>query len=731
MLDAVYDYDVPLADAIALVSAAWADAWRIPARITVSQWADAHRQIAKGAGAEPGPWRTSRTPFLREIMDCLSEHSPVREVSFKKSAQIGATEVMINWVSYVIDHAPDAMIVAQPVKELARSWSLSKFEPSISLMPAIEAKIESNNTHEKQFPGGILWVIWANSSNQLRQRSARYVAEDELDEYPDDIGGQGSADEQLEARPLSFGDRGKIYRACTPTVAGSSKIARRYEEGDQRVYKLPCPHCGQHFALVEELLQDNGTFICPGCGAEIEEHHKNDMIRERSACATCGEVPMRNIIGTVKDGAEVRLRYADDCACGRTEDPPPPDGAYHEPTNPDADPLHKSYFIWAAYMAQGLGLSWREIADRRKEAAADHTKQAGFNNLILGLEFAGERQEQDSDEIAALAEPGMYLGTVPLGGLILTAGVDLQHDRAEVQVIAHGRGQRAWVVDYQVIDIDPTRLDTYAALDAYLCGTWRNAHGIDMTITAVAIDGGNWTETVAQYVKRIVAQSGSARNIQTGRGVQRQHLYLVRGRSENQSQRAVYRPSRTEVNAREKTVARSVGVWGVGTSVLKHLIYGWLSAAVVAKQEAEKTGDADPVEARMLRFPGGRGEPFDPLKPDPGALPPKYFKGLVAEYYDLDAKKWVNPKGGRNEPLDTAVYAFWAALSPAIKIDAMRVSQWEALENTLQPAQDLFSAPQNAPAPAQDPPAHQAPQRQHPPRRAPRGGFGGDSWSIT
>ncbi len=687
--DVSFEYDVPLADARDVVCEAWSAAWQIPPRLTVSQWADEHRVIAQGAGAEPGQWRTSRTPYLREIQDNLSAHSRVREVSFKKSAQIGATEVLINWTCYVIHHAPDAMIVAQPVKDLARSWATAKFDPAVALMPAVSERLAWDNTLEKSFPGGMLWIIWANSSNQLRQRTARYVGEDELDEYPDDLGGQGSADEQLEARPLSFGDRGKIYRACTPTVAGKSKIAKRYKEGDQRRYMVPCPHCHRHFALTEELLQDNGTFVCGhrDCGVEIAEHHKDDMLRERSACA-CGEVPAR-VMERTDSGHVV---YVDVCPCQRIVEPPTPDGAYHEPTNPDADPLHRSYYIWAAHTPSGLGLTWPEIAERRTEARNDPSKQAGFSNLILGLEFEGERQTQDAAEVVTLAEPGVHVGVVPRGGLVLTAGIDCAHDRFEVQLIAWGRGQRGRVVDYQVIDGDPALPTGYDQLDAFLQRPVRNHRGIDMPISAVAIDGGNWTEMVAQYVKRSVSYSGNARMLRTENGFHPQRVYLVRGRAEKKSDRAVYRPAKTEVNQREKTIARSVGVWGVGTSVIKHLIYGWLNAALVAKSESEKVGEPDPIDARMLRFPGGRGEPYDPLHPDPGALPPAYYAGLTVEYFDLEAKQWIRPKGKANEPFDTAVYALWAALSPAIKLDAIREPQWLALEQHYEPTmQDLFS----------------------------------------
>lgn len=684
------DYDVELADATAVVVDAWVRGWTIPDKLTVSQWADRYRQIAKGAGAEPGQWRTSRNPPLREIQDALSDHSPVRFVDFKKSAQIGATEIGINWTGYVIDRGLDSMIVAQPVKDLARSWSTTKFEPAVAMMPELQSRIESDNTLEKRFPGGTLWVIWTNSSNQLRQRTARFIFMDEVDEYPNDLGDQGGADEQLAARAMSYGDRAKVYRACTPTVAGRSKIDAGFQQGDQRHYMLPCPHCGAHQRLQLDRLQPNGTFACVANGCVIEEHHKSRMLVERGACAGCGEVPTR-VIDHV--AGKAGIVYADRCACSYVVDPPSPDGAYWEPNNPAADAGHRSYHIWAAYTPEGLGVSWQEIADRRAEAEANPDKQASFDNLVCGEVHEGERREQDAEEVEALAEPGVHRGTVPAGGLILTAGIDCQHDRFEVQVIAKGRGQRTRVVDYAVIDGDPSRLDKYEELDAYLQGTWLNSRGFPLHIAALAIDGGNWTEVVAQYVKSKVSYSGNHRVLRVSEQYRKQSMYLVRGRSEKRSDRAVYRPIKTEVNQREKTIARNVGVWGVGTSVIKHIIHGWLASALAAKEESDKNGTPDDLAARMLRFPGGRGEAPDPLNPDPGAMPAGYYKGLTVEYFDLDAGAWIKPRGARNEPLDTLVYAEWAALAPAIKADVMRDTQWSALEAELEPAQDLFNPP--------------------------------------
>ncbi|KFN42328.1 terminase gpA endonuclease subunit [Arenimonas oryziterrae] len=727
MLDSFsIDYDVILADATRTVTEAWVRGMTVPPRVTVSQHADQTRMIAKGAGAEPGPWRTSRNPMLREIQDALSDHSPVREVDFKKSAQIGATEIGINWTCYVIDRGLDSMIVAQPVKDLARSWSTSKFEPAVQLMPSLAGKIESDNTLEKRFPGGTLWVIWANSSNQLRQRTARFVFMDELDEYPADLGGQGGADDQLAARAMSYGDRAKIYRACTPTVAGRSKIDAGFQLGDQRYYQVRCPSCLAHQRLQRDQLQPNGTFACAVNGCVIEEHHKAAMLVERSACAGCGEVPVRVIRNRDAQG---HLTYADECMCGAVENPSPPDGAFWLPTNPDAEALHRSYHSWAAYTPEGLGMSWVEIAGRRADAEANPDKQAAYDNLVCGEVHEGERKAQDSSEIEALAEPGVHRGAVPAGSFVLVCGVDCQHDRFEVQLIGIGRGQHARVVDYTVVDGDPSRPDGYADLDAHLQGLWRNVHGHDMHISALAIDGGNWTEMVAQFVKSKVGFSGHHRMVKVGEEFRKQSVYLVRGRSEHKSERAVYRPAKTEVNERDKTVARSVGLWGVGTSVLKHIIFGWLSSAVTARAEADKAGTADPIEQRMLRFPGGRGEPFNAMKPDAGMLPPTYFKGLTCEYFDLDAEQWITPKGARNEPLDTLVYALWASLSPAVKVDAMREWQWEALEAQFgPPAEDLFSTPNASRETQGSPPSSTAsPASRETSTSAP--GFGSAGWS--
>jgi phage terminase large subunit GpA-like protein len=85
---------------------------RSPPQLTVSEWAERHRMLGTRASAEPGPWRTSRTPYLKDVMDALSAVHPARRVVFMKGAQVGATESGNNWLGYIMHHVPAAALRA-------------------------------------------------------------------------------------------------------------------------------------------------------------------------------------------------------------------------------------------------------------------------------------------------------------------------------------------------------------------------------------------------------------------------------------------------------------------------------------------------------------------------------------------------------------------------------------------------------------------------------------------
>jgi phage terminase large subunit GpA-like protein len=618
-----------LASAPRVVHAAWAEGWRLPEPLTVSEWAGRYRVLPGEGASEPGPWRNERTPYLVEIMDCLSANSAYQRVVFMKSTQVGGTEVLVNFLGYIMDHAPGAVMLIVPSLDMAKRHSQQRIGPSIAKSPRWSARVAkarsreaTNSTLVKDFAGGILVIATANSSSGVRSMPARYLLADEVDEFESNLNRQGDALELAERRTTTYGRRRKIFVCSTPTIQGASLIEREFEASDQRHYELPCPHCDHAQALEIDQLTDDGQYLCTGCGRLIDEHYKSSML-------AAGRWVARN------------------------------------PSSPIA-----GFHINALYSPIGLGDPWPEIARKRAEAASNPEKAVTFANTICGLPFASERQQVERRDLEGRAEEYL-LRTVPDGGLILTAGVDVQHDRFAIAVYAWGRGERCWLVDYIEVDGDPTRQDGYQVLDEHLLVCYPKASGALLSIRCVFIDGGNWTEPVATFVR-----SREQRTVRVGSRHERQTVVLCRGRTMEQDGRVVYRPKRAEADWRGKTIARSVGVWGVGTNAAKTVLFGRL----------QRDGGLDDIDDRMLHFPSG--------------LPPEYWTGLTSEYFDLRLRRWIKRKGARNEPVDVMVYAYAAALSPHVRLDKLQEHEWQQLQTLLEPEPDLFTRQGETPSPA-------------------------------
>lgn len=560
---------------MAFVAGAWSRGWEIPPALSLAEWADEHRMLPRAASSEPGRWRTERTPYLREIMDCLSESSPVREVNLRKGTQSGGTEVGINWMSYIVDHCPGPAMVVQPTVEVAQRWSKQRFAPIIDLMPCLRRRIaparsrdSGNTTLLKEFPGGLIIMSGANSSASLRSMPVKYLFLDELDEYPPDLNDQGSAQEQAERRTSSFARR-KIFRVSTPTVKGASAIDREFLRGDQRYYHVPCPHCGLRQPLAIDNLLDDGTFVCRtatggGCGCVIEEHHKTAML---AAGAWVPTLPEREI---------------------------------------------RSYHIWSAYAPVGLGYSWAEIARMRADARADAKLMVNFVNTILGESYEGLSQRVEASDLKQRAGRWMRR-TIPRGCLALSVGVDVQANRFAVMIVGWGRNETAWIVDYVELPADPTKEESWCELDAFLQQGIANSAGIPMRPTHVAIDSGNWSHDVYRFV----------------RPRQPRGIMAVKGSSIG-GKPIIGRASRIDVNSRGQTVRNGVQLWIVGTDTAKQaLMQRMLGDAEIEDAERHRirfpadlgdevydqlAGERYDTEAqRWIRVQGKRNEALDCL----------------------------------------------------------------------------------------------------------------------
>ncbi len=186
------------ADAFLLVDGVFAEFMRPPESLTVSEWSDKYRFLSGKASSEPGPWRTERTPYLREIMDCLSARSGIEEVVLMCGAQLGKTESGNNWIGYIIDVDPGPIMAVQPTIDLAKRYSQQRIGPLLSHSPRLVKKAaenysrdDANTTFMKDFIGGVLVLSGANSAKSLRSMPVRYLFMDEIDAYPLDVDGEG------------------------------------------------------------------------------------------------------------------------------------------------------------------------------------------------------------------------------------------------------------------------------------------------------------------------------------------------------------------------------------------------------------------------------------------------------------------------------------------------------------------------------------------------------------
>lgn len=510
-------------DGAAEIEAAWRAGLKPEPLLTVSEWAEANRMLSSKGSAEPGPWRNARTPYLAEIMDCLSPSHPAQRVVFMKGAQVGATESGNNWIGYVIQHAPGPMLTVQPTVELGKRFSRQRIEPLLEETPSLRGYVaaarerDSGNTMlSKDFAGGQLVITGANSAVGLRSMSARYLFMDEVDAYPGDVEGEGDPIALASARARTFGRRKKEFLVSTPTIAGQSRIEREYEASDQRRFFLPCPHCGaMQWLQFERLRWDKGrpetaAYVCEDCDTPIAERHKTWMLNAGEWRATA-ESAAPGVVG---------------------------------------------FHISSLYSPVGW-LSWEQIARDWEAAQGKDQALKTFKNTVLGETWQERGEAPDWQRLYDRREEWPP-GTVPAGALFLTAGADVQRDRIEVSVWGWGRDKRSWLVDHRILPGNPFEAAVWVSLRTALDEQWRHASGQMMGLSMTAVDSGDGTTTAEVYA--FVRNAGP-------------RVIAIKG--QDALRQAIGLPSKTEIR-RNGAKLGGLKVWPVGSSYLKGELYGWL-----------------------------------------------------------------------------------------------------------------------------------------------------------
>ncbi|WP_243157829.1 phage terminase large subunit family protein [Anaerotruncus colihominis] len=448
-----------------------------PADLTVTEWAEACRRLSMESSAEPGPWRTERTPYLRELMDAFTDPR-VRHIVMVAASQVGKSEFLNNCIGYIIDEDPGSILFVHPTGIDAKEYSKLRIATMIRDCPTLRKKVsspksrDSNNTIlQKTYPGGILTMCGSTEAHALASKPIRYVFGDERDRWALSAGNEGDPWGLAMARQTTFYNA-KAVEVSTPTIKNTSAIELAYATGTMERWKSRCPHCGEYheirwadirFEYEENIIAGRKTYkvtnvwyVCPGC-----------------ACVS-SEFEMKRV--PAKWMAE----------------------------NPDAYEQGTRSFWLNAFVSQWA--TWSSIILKFLNAQGSTRKMQVVYNTCFGEVWEDRGDLEDEDSLMARREE--YDAALPEGVLVLTTGVDTQDDRFEYEIIGHGHFGETWGIEKGVIMGRPDDSETWAKLDDIVFDrVFRFADGTGLRQSASFVDeGGHFTQEVRLQCRARIAK---------------------------------------------------------------------------------------------------------------------------------------------------------------------------------------------------------------------------------
>ncbi len=441
-----------------------------PENLTVTEWAESKRYLSAEASAEPGLYRVSRTPYLRDIMDAFTDPK-VRHIVFVAASQVGKTEVINNMIGYIIDQNPGSILFVHPTTIDAREFSKLRIAPMVRDSPALRRKIsapksrDSGNTLlQKSYPGGILTLCGSTEAHALASKPIRYVFGDERDRWAVSAGTEGDPWELAMARQTTFYNA-KAVEVSTPTVRGSSNIAKSFAKGTMERWKSQCPHCGEF----HEIQWKNIRY-------DTEETVVN---QERTYTVS-------NI-----------MWFCPGCACTSDEATMKRQPARWESDNPAAYANGVRSFWLNAFVSPWA--SWESICLKFENARGDTGKMQVVYNTCFGQLWEDRGGIQDPDTLLGRRED--YGAELPEGVLVLTAGVDTQDDRMEYEIVGHGHFGETWGIERGVIMGRPDDPAVWDSLDMMVFSrVLRFKDGVGLKVRKSFVDeGGHFTGAVRSF----------------------------------------------------------------------------------------------------------------------------------------------------------------------------------------------------------------------------------------
>ncbi len=441
-----------------------------PEDLTVSQWADKNRRLTSESSAEVGKWRTSRTPYMFDILDSFTDPL-IEHIVVVAASQVGKSETINNMVGYCIDQDPGPILLIQPTIDDVKRYSEMRIAPMIRETRCLKRKVAdpksrdaANTKRQKSFPGGVLVMTGSNVAHDLSSMPIRYVFGDERDRWATSAGSEGDPWELAVARTRTFYNK-KMVEVSTPTVKGASAIENSYNLGTMERWKTQCPHCGEYV----EITFDNIRF-------EYEAAEKGDkkIFHITELFYVCPEC------GGISDEHTMKSQPAKWVA-----------------TVPEARKHHKTRSFWLTAWVSPWA-TWESIILQFLQAGTDSAKLQVVYNTQFG-ELWEERGDMASED-DVMARREVYEAEVPDGVLLLTCGVDTQDDRLEYEVVGHRRFGETWGIKKGVILGRPDTEEVWERLDEVLFHKYKFKSGVSLQISLTFIDeGGHFTQEVRQH----------------------------------------------------------------------------------------------------------------------------------------------------------------------------------------------------------------------------------------
>lgn len=586
------------------------DQLRPPPDMPPSEWAEENIKIPEG-NAVPGKLRLANAPYQREPADQLVNPDCYR-VTLMWGAQVGKTLLALIVQAYSIAMAPRSQMMMQPSNDDLKTWLESKFNPLVDDCAAVRKLVAKprgrsgvNNQKMKSYPGGFMMFAWSGSPKTMRGRSAPLIVCDEVDGY--ERTAEGHPVGLLWQRSATFGDQRFLLEISTPTIKGESYIEKAFDMGDQRHFHVECPHCHvsdklewenvtwegkrdsdeETAANLAEQKPDTAHYYCPHCGCQWDDGQR---------------------VAAIRGGEWVALKPFDGHA------------SYH---------LNELYSTFRKIPAI--------VRDYLDKLATDDLQT--FTNVSLARTWEEKGEKADPTGLKSRAE--IYRADVPAGGLYLTAGVDMQADRLECEVVAWGVGEESWSIGYYVLWGDVLQRDVWDDLEDLLASTYQHESGAVMPIMATCMDTGGtsgMTQAAYDWLKG-----------KTGR-----RIFGIKGVS-GWGRPVVEKPQRKQSGKN----ARKVDLFLVGADEAKLIVMRRLAATIGAEERMSGPG--------YCHFPHDRHEEFyKQLTAE--KLVTRYVKGQPV-------REWTKPDRARNEALDCRVYALSALkiMNPSFKRLAERL----------------------------------------------------------